>query len=139
MGKVIVIVHFLSYFTYLLGATLYPSDLTVEYLNQPQAVDSTNPRLGWILNAESNEDGSITKNQSQTAYQILAATDVALLKSRKPDLWDSTKVQSDNTINVRYQGKALEPGQRVFWTVRVWDQKGESSEYVKVSVNNSKF
>lgn len=113
------------------GYTLYPEELTVEYLQEPLAVDSPNPRLAWILKPYN----TINFKLSQTAYQIIVASSAELLESEKPDLWDSEKVNSDNTINVRYQGKILEPGQRVFWTVRVWDQVDDVSAYANVSID----
>lgn len=127
---VVTILCFLYTYT---SASLLPNQLTVEYLTQPLGVDSPNPRLGWILNAQETDNGEIPKNQSQTAYQIIAASSKELLSSGKPDLWDSEKVQSDRTFHVRYQGKALLPGQTVFWTVRVWDQDNQVSAYAKVS------
>lgn len=131
MCKISVAVVFLT-LSYVSGTTLYPDELTVEYLKNPQAVDSPNPRLAWILKPVLNEDQSIPRNLSQTAFQVLVASTADLLISRKPDLWDSTKIKSGNTFNIKYLGKSLEPGQTVYWAVRVWDQKEEVSEYSKV-------
>lgn len=113
-------------------STLNPNKLTVEYLYKPQAVDSINPRLAWILQPVLTEDGALPKNLSQTAYQILVASKRDRLKVGFADLWETEKVQSDSTFGVRYRGKALKPGQSVFWTVRVWDHDDQVSGWAKV-------
>ncbi|MCC6491443.1 MAG: family 78 glycoside hydrolase catalytic domain [Pirellulales bacterium] len=80
-------------------------------------VDCADPRLSWILSSE--EPG-----QRQTAYQALCATSPALLTPDKADLWDSGRVQSDQSIHIPYAGRPLRSNQRVFWTVRIWDRHG---------------
>lgn len=107
-------------------SSIYPYDLKTQYLRNPLAVDSPNPRLSWKL------EGNFLNNSTQTAYQILAASHSDILLE-KPDLWDSGKVTSNSQIGIRYEGKLREPGKRVFWTVRVWDQNNKPSSYVKSS------
>ncbi len=84
------------------------------------AVDSPQPRLSWVI--QSRERGV-----TQSAYQILVASDAELLKNNQGDLWDSGKVNSDQTIQVEYSGKALVSGQACFWKVCMWKQDGQSS------------
>lgn len=119
-------------FTCVACSSLIPTQLTVDYLTEPQAVDSLNPALGWILQPILAANGEIPQNQTQKAYQILVASSKELISTGKPDLWDSDRVESDRTFDVWYQGKVLTPGQTVFWTVRVWDQNNEVSAYAKV-------
>lgn len=114
--------------------TIYPDVLTVEYLEEPLAVDNPNPRLAWILKPVMHKNGTIPTNLFQTAYQIAVASNEDLLKSGKPDLWDTKKRLSDSTYNIQYEGKALKPAQKVFWTVRVWDQNGHESKFANVSI-----
>ena len=40
-----------------------------------------------------------------------------------PDIWDSGKVMSDQTAHIPFAGPPLTSGQRLFWTVRLWDQE----------------
>lgn len=108
-------------------SSIFPYDLKVEFLENPLAVDSLNPQLSWKLGAE-----RLNYNLSQSAYQVLAASDSSLL-FQKPDLYDSGKINSDYTVGVRYEGKTPEPGKRVYWTVRVWDQNDKDSKYAFVS------
>jgi alpha-L-rhamnosidase len=53
----------------------------------------------------------------QTAYRILVAGDEKLLKEGKADLWDSGKVESDQSVHVEYKGKALESRMQCFRTI----------------------
>lgn len=112
------------------NSTIYPHDLTTQYLRNPLAVDSPNPRLSWKLDGKL-VDNQILNNLTQSAYQILASSQSDTL-FEKPDLWDSGKVTSNSQV-VRYEGKLPGPGKRIFWTVRVWDQNDEPSKNIKSS------
>src|ERR1035441_365247 len=103
-------------------ANLSPDRLRCEYLDNPLGIDTLQPRLSWVL--ESKE-----RAEKQTAYQILAASSEALLKSDTGDLWDTEKVASDQTLHIVYAGKALGSSQRCYWKVRVWDKDGKASAY----------
>jgi alpha-L-rhamnosidase len=102
------------------AAALTPVDLRCEYAVNPLGVDSPQPRLFWKLQGE-------RRGQRQTAYEILAASSRGNLAANRGDLWDSGKVDSDETIQIPYAGKELESWQPVFWKVRVWDEKGHAS------------
>jgi alpha-L-rhamnosidase len=104
------------------AADLRVTDSTCDWRVRPLGIDVPQPDLGWTL--ESSRRG-----ETQTAYQILAASDVALLSAGKPDLWDSGKVSSDESIGIRYAGKPLASGQRVWWQVRAWDGEGKPGPY----------
>jgi len=80
------------------------------------------PRLEWRLS-------STDRGQTQSAYQVLVASDASTLASGKPDLWDSGKVQSSDSINVSYTGPSLLARQHGVWTVRVWDKQDHPSPY----------
>ena len=102
------------------GVGLTPKQLRCEYLVNPPGIDEQHPRLSWTV--ESDDQG-----QRQTAYQVLVASDEALLRRREGDLWDSGKVASDQTAGVVYGGKALASQQRCFWKIKVWDKDGRPS------------
>ena len=88
----------------------------------PLGVDVPQPRLGWTLQ-------SAERGQAQTAYQVLAASAPEVLARDQGDLWDSGRVTSDDTLGVRYRGRALPPAEQVFWKVRVWDRAGRRSAW----------
>ena len=85
--------------TYNLGAT----NLRCEYLADPLGIDVTKPRLGWVI--EEREQMSDVRGQRQTAYQVLVASSEELLAKDHGDLWDTGKVESDQSIQVEYAGK----------------------------------
>ena len=97
-----------------------PVDLRCEYLENPPVVDVPHPRLSWI-----NVTGQGERGQVQTAYQIRVASSEAGLQ--KPDLWDSGKENSDQSIRIIYGGRPLESEQECWWQVRVWDRDGSVS------------
>ena len=99
-----------------------PSQLTCEYLENASVVDVLNPRLAWINVAEPGERGQV-----QTAYEINVASSKDNLNS--PDLWESGKIKSDQSIRVKYDGQPLMSRQECWWQVRVWDVHGNSSEW----------
>jgi len=99
-------------------ATITPQDLRCEYLVNPLGVDTRIPRLSW--KSEVRGLKSEVRGLKQTAYQILVASSEELLKKDSGDLWDSGKVESDQSVNVEYAGKPLTSNQRCFWKVRVW-------------------
>ena len=94
------------------------TNLQCEMLNSPEGIDVLKPRLSWQINTDVND-------VKQTAYQILVASSLEKLNANNADLWDSGKVESDETINIIYKGKKLENRQDVFWKVTVWTNKGE--------------
>lgn len=87
-------------------------------------VNVHNPRMGWQL-ATFNK----ISNATQTAYQIIVASSEERLQTEEIDLWDTKKVHSAENSNIRYEGKPLEPGQRAYWAVRVWDRNDKDSDY----------
>jgi alpha-L-rhamnosidase len=96
--------------------------LRCEYLVNPLGLDEKEPRLSWIV--ESSQRG-----QKQTAYQVLVASDAAALQQDRGELWDSGKVESDETTAIVYAGKPLVSHQYCYWKVKAWDKDGIASEW----------
>jgi alpha-L-rhamnosidase len=99
--------------------------LRCEFLQDPLGIDTAQPRLSWILGADKRGD----RGRGQGAYQILVAANRNELDASQGDLWDSGKVTSDQSVQVRYAGKPLASEQECFWKVRVWDEQGRSSAW----------
>ncbi len=100
------------------GAALRaPEALTAEYMSSPVGLDCAAPRLSWKLAARHAK----ARDLQQTAFQIQVAASVAKLMSGEPDLWDSGRVASDQSLNVAYAGKPLVSSLRCYWRVRAWD------------------
>ncbi|UQZ81832.1 Bacterial alpha-L-rhamnosidase [Paenibacillus konkukensis] len=98
------------------------TDLKTEYFENPLGLDTRKPRFSWIM--ESEAYGLV-----QTAYQVMAATSVQRLKDDAPDVWDSGKVLSDQSVHVEYDGSPLASRQVYYWKVRVWDGEDQPSAW----------
>jgi alpha-L-rhamnosidase len=94
-----------------------PAQLECDSLITPLGVDDMQPLLSWQL----QDDNFGAK---QTAYQIQIASEPDLLSKDQPDIWDSGKVASDQSVNVPYAGPAFQPSKRYFWRVKTWDKDG---------------
>jgi len=105
-------------------ASLTPVDLTCEYLDNPAVIDVTHPRLSWINTVREGVRG-----QYQSAYQIQVATSPKLLKKDQPDVWDSQKVDSDQSFLVDYDGADLTSTTSYWWRVRVWNRDDVASKW----------
>lgn len=95
------------------------TNLQCEMLNNPEGIDVIQPRLSWQIQSDVND-------VKQTAYQILVASTLENLSVNKADLWDSGKVESNQTINNTYNGKKLDNKKNAYWKVQVWTNKGQA-------------
>lgn len=121
----LLIVAALSSFALSTQGGLTPIDLRCEYRQNPLGIDTPHPRLSWQLEAGTPD----ARSQSQSAYQILVASDLIHLRAGVGDVWDSGRVISSASIQVPYTGRALRSGEYCCWKVRVWDQDGRVSDW----------
>ena len=108
------------------NASVRVQQLRCEYLKDPMGIDVLKPRLSWQL-------VSTLRGQKQAAYQLLVASSRDQLEKNVGDLWDSGKVESDQSIHVEYAGKPLASRLRCFWKVRVWDKENKASQWSKAA------
>ena len=95
-------------------------DLTVDHKVNPIGIDNKYPRFSWKIGGTGN-------NILQTAYSVRVATDEKFSASKI--VWQSDKVESDESILRSYKGTDLKSGQRYFWQVKVWDNRGKESKW----------
>ena len=84
-------------------------DLTTEYRRDPLGMDEVQPRFSWKLRSD-------TPNTRQQAYRIVVRNGSVL--------WDSGRIESDQSILVEYLGIAFDPRTQYRWEVTVWAQDG---------------
>ncbi|GAA4736240.1 family 78 glycoside hydrolase catalytic domain [Flavisolibacter ginsenosidimutans] len=100
--------------------------LKCESKEAPLGIESTAPRLSWQIRSSS-------RNVLQTACRVLVADDLSSLKKNTGNVWDSKKVLSDASIQIKFNGKKLSPAKTYYWKVMVWDNGGHASAWSKVS------
>ena len=108
-------------------AAVRVAELRCEYLVDPLGIDVLQPRLSWQI--QSSDPAA--RGLRQSAYQVLVAGDEAALLVDRGNLWDSGKVESDQSTQIVFQGKPLASKKVCFWKVRVWDQNGRASAWSK--------
>ncbi|THU38378.1 alpha-L-rhamnosidase [Niastella caeni] len=85
--------------------------LLTENLVNPIGIDvTTPPRFSWQL--ESSQ-----RNVQQSAWEIKVTEGKNLV-------WNSGKVVANQSVQVPYGGKTLQPATRYTWQVRAWDNNG---------------
>jgi hypothetical protein len=106
----------------------YPTGIppaeTGTFVERYQLAEIRNPRpfLGWVVNSRQ-------PNTVQTAYRIMLASSPEMLGSETPDMWDSGRTESDNSVAVPYTGKPLQPSAVYYWKVKTWDNHGVESAF----------
>lgn len=111
-------------FCFAVQAVEAPTGMMCELLAHPEitVIRDAEPEFTWVMN-------SSLRGDVQSAYQILVASSQDKLAKDVGDLWDSGKVASNNSINVTYQGNALEPGKTYYWKVRTWNRDDAASAF----------
>lgn len=101
---------------------LLVTGLRVEQRTNPSAVDKKAPRFSWRFESE-------LRGVRQVAFQIQVADSASALASGDALLWDTGRVDSDQSHLVAYGGPSLESGARRFWQVKAWDNQGRESTW----------
>ncbi|MBN2579664.1 MAG: glycoside hydrolase family 78 protein [Pirellulales bacterium] len=96
--------------------------LRCEYRVDPLGIDVVGPRLSWEMRDQ-------RRGAKQTAYQVLVASTPEKLAAGQGDLWNSGKVESNETMQIVYEGKPLGSRDYACWKVRLWDQDGQTSAW----------
>ncbi len=104
------------------AASLAITALRTEHTSDPLGIDAERPCLGWEMT-------SPVRGARQTAYRIQVAASREALEAGMDLLWDTGKVASDRSAHHAYDGPALESGRRYFWRARVWDERGQASDW----------
>lgn len=87
-------------------------NLLVEYEQRPMGIETLRPRFSWQM-----ADKDHSKGQCQKAYRIVVEDEYG------KRIWDSGKVESDESLNIVFGGEKLAPATSYTWAVEVWDNK----------------
>src|SRR5688572_12747137 len=90
------------------GQPLHPTFLRCEYRIDPVGIDETAPRLSWRLESD-------RRGEKQTAFQVLIASSIETLARDAGDLWDTGRVEGDQTTGVVRAGAPLASRMQCFW------------------------
>lgn len=108
------------------AGTLSVGNLRCEYMTAPLGIDNRQPRFSWELTSKGN-------NKRQTAWQTVVATEPGLLEPGAADVWDSGKIESPKTNQIRLATGKLRPFTSYYWRVRVWDENEKLSVWSPVA------
>ncbi|MDR3061562.1 MAG: hypothetical protein LBU57_05550 [Dysgonamonadaceae bacterium] len=108
-----------------------PDGLLTNLLSKPElsVLTTSVPKFSWIV-------PGLEENDFQTAYQIFVASSPDLLDKEQPDLWNSGKVMSGNSIHIRYAGTPLQSESSYYWKVVTWNKNGKKSNASSVQKFN---
>jgi alpha-L-rhamnosidase len=91
-----------------------PVHLRTNALENPLGIDTPHPTFSWQSDAK-------TQDWTQSAYEILVATDLKNLRAGSAEAWDSGRVKSSESVDISYAGTPLQSRQHYVWKVIVWD------------------
>ncbi|MEK5492027.1 glycoside hydrolase family 78 protein [Paenibacillus sp. FSL R7-0297] len=92
--------------------------LRVEYKDNPLGLDVRYPRISWQLSA-------YERDVMQQAYQLQAAIDQDFVST----VWDSGRVESGQSLHIELKELELQPKQRYYYRIRIWDQQNRPTEW----------
>lgn len=98
-----------------------PVDLQVNYRESPKNAPTDDLRFSWRLPQ--------TTGGRQSAYRVIVGRTGEAVTDGNGDQWDSGKVESQRSVDVKYQGPRLSTDTTYRWAVQVWDGAGESTPF----------
>lgn len=103
--------------------TLRIKEIKCEYKKNPLGLDIKKPRVSWVIEAD-------RRGMIQQAYQI----QVSLAKGNFGDpIWDTGRVESDQSIHIEYKGPELKSRTRYYYRVKIWDHFGGESDWSEIA------
>ncbi len=101
----------------LLSQMILIDRMEVNELNSPIGLDDQNPNFSWKINCDCYD-------LKQTHYQIKVSTDK--FDSEKNLIWNSGKIESSNSIRIKYNGSSLKYDTNYYWQITIWTNKNNS-------------
>lgn len=91
-------------------------DFRVQHSDRPLSVEDRHPVFSWRMESDA-------RGQKQTAYQISVIREVD-----GSELWNTGKVESSQSVDIPYQGVALQAEKGYDVKLTVWDNDGSRWE-----------
>ncbi len=88
-------------------------DFRVQHADRPIAIEDRHPVFSWKMDSD-------VRGQKQTAYQISVIREVD-----GSELWNTGRVTSDKSVDIVYQGVALQAEKGYTVNLSVWDRNGD--------------
>ncbi len=107
---------------------IFISGLKTEYLENPVGLDVSSPRFSWIIESPGQ------RGTRQSAYQIILSENKEDAGNDQGGYWNTGKVNSDQSVNIKYDGPPLKSETNYYWRVLVWTNK--SQQPVSSEVNS---
>lgn len=76
------------------------SELRYEYLAEPLGIDTDKPKFSWEIEGP-------RRQVTQAAYYLRVASTREALDCDESDLWDTGRLESDETLHIENQGKRI--------------------------------
>ncbi|GGD76875.1 glycoside hydrolase family 78 protein [Paenibacillus nasutitermitis] len=96
--------------------------LRCEYLENPIGLDNPHPRISWQI-----QSGIRSWLQSAFQIQVSPSPDFSSL------LWDSGKVQSNESTHIALTELDVEASRRYYYHIRVWDKQELASAWSEIA------
>ena len=93
-------------------ASISVKDFRVQHSDKPLSVEDRHPVFSWRMDSD-------VKGQKQQAYQLSV-----IREADGSELWNTGKVESDRSVDIPYQGVALQAEKGYTVNLSVWDKDG---------------
>ena len=126
MTRVLLTALFIGSIHLLPAQDLKVTSMFCEYQDNPLGLDTKQPRFSWQL------QNTKQTNVMQTAYEIRVSKDESSLTRGKGLVWQSGKIESQQSLFIPYGGPAPQSREKFYWQVRVWDNHKNTSAWSEV-------
>jgi len=97
-------------------------ELFCEYMKEPINIDVACPRLSWTIE-------STGRAVLQRQYRVVVCSSPDKAVSGIGDLWDTGRIDSDESANIIYKEQQLLSDTKYWWSVKIWDEQGNESDF----------
>lgn len=99
-----------------------PNDLIIRWIPKKEgaSIIDSKPKFDWVVPV-----GVV----SQSAYQLLVASSEEKIINNIGDVWDSKKIETNDSSEIEHSGTPLKSDTTYYWKVRIWDQDNRLSRY----------